>query len=77
MLNRLENFMKYKRNSIFVYVFLLAVLTFMISLNIGRKVTSNSIENKKVSFPLNQEDQNSNKPTKTVFAKHIVFENFS
>ena len=70
--------MKYKRNSVFVYVFLLAVLSFMISLNRGTSTTDNSIQKKKVSFPIQEKKQDSKSNfVKTVFETAVDFKQYS
>jgi hypothetical protein len=57
MLKKLEIFMRYKKNSVVVYLFLLLMLTVMISVNRGHS-TTDQINGKKVSFPVNQETAN-------------------
>ncbi len=52
MLKRLEKFMRYKKYSVVVYVFLLLMITFMISAN--RNTQKNSIEGNKISLPVKQ-----------------------
>ncbi|UZR92748.1 hypothetical protein [Chondrinema litorale] len=70
--------MKYKRNSVFVYVLLLAVLSFMISLNRGNFNTDNSIQKKKVSFPIQEKTQDSKSNfVKTVFEAAVDFKQYS
>ena len=49
MLKRLERFMRYKKYSVVVYMFLLVMITFMMTMNKGLK--SQKTEDRKITLP--------------------------